>query len=178
MDIFSLPLKMKYLKTIKDSKKNCYDVEYIITRKIKGNKKFYLIKWEGYPLTGCSWEPISHLYNVIDMVKEFEENFPQSINHKVLKEFYSEYKKYKLQNHLRKKRELKKGKEKNAQSNKIIIELDNDNDTDLTNNDEKGQNEENFNELNKNIKNKFEKVKVDCPNVKCLEKLIKPIIIW
>ena len=84
---------MKYLKSIKDSKKNCYDVEYIITRKIKGNKKFYLIKWEGYPLTGCSWEPISHLYNVIDMVKEFEENFPQSINHKVLKEFYSEYKK-------------------------------------------------------------------------------------
>ena len=176
---------MKYIKANNASKKMCYNVEYIITRRIKSNKKYYLIKWEGYPITGCSWEPISHLYNVIGMVKEFEDKFPQSINHKSLKEFYSEYKKYKIQNNLSKKRILKKSKAKIAHSNKIIIELDNDGDITLINDEEKDQNKENnCKELNEifesevNKIDKIEKIKDDCPNLKNIEKLIKPIIVW
>ncbi|CAB4044741.1 Hypothetical predicted protein [Paramuricea clavata] len=38
-----------------------YSVERIISkRKIKGEYE-YLIKWDGWPLTACSWEPSSHL---------------------------------------------------------------------------------------------------------------------
>ena len=114
---------MKYIKSNSTYRQKCYNVELIITRKIKGKKKFYLIKWEGYPITDCSWEPISHLSNVNDMVKEFDDNFPNSINHKYLKEFKLELKKYKYhKNH--KKTEKNKKKLKTPQSNKIIIELD------------------------------------------------------
>ena len=99
---------MKYIKSININRQKLYDVEFIITSKIKGKKKFYLIKWKGYPITDCSWEPISHLSNVNDMVKEFDDNFPNSINHKNLKEFKLELKKHKQQKILKKLKNLKK----------------------------------------------------------------------
>ena len=108
---------MKYIKSNNTHRQKCYNVEFIITRRIIGNKKFYLIKWEGYPITGCSWEPISHLSNIKDMVKEFDDNFPNSINHKLLKEFKLELKKYKQNSKIKKFKKIKK----NSKSNKIII---------------------------------------------------------
>ena len=101
-----------------------FDVEKIITRRMDGKKCLYLIKWEGYPITDFTWEPISHLSNIIDMVQEFEENFPQSINQKLLKEFYIEYKKYEHKKFLQKKRLMKRQKGQKLESNKIIISLD------------------------------------------------------
>ena len=54
--------------------KDYYDVETILGRKIINNKKYYLIKWEGYSNEESTWEPISHLLNVRDMVEDFEKN--------------------------------------------------------------------------------------------------------
>ena len=175
---------MKYIKTNNTNSQKCYNVEFIITRKIKGKKKFYLIKWEGYSIADCSWEPISHLSNVNDLVKEFDDNFPNSINHRYLKEFKLEWKKYKQKKNAEKTQTFKKYK-KNSHSNKIIIELD---DIDLnTINNEKETEEtkiesdiiiekkvnENKNELlEKNNEN-------DISNYfNNNGKLIKPILIW
>ena len=56
-----------------------YEVEKIITRKTKKNKKLYLIKWKNFPLECSTWEPLSHLTNVLFLVQEFEKNYPDSI---------------------------------------------------------------------------------------------------
>ena len=62
---------MKYLKN------KYYNVDKIITRKIKRGQKFYLIKWKGFPLEYCSWEPISHLTKILNVVEIFDNNFPK-----------------------------------------------------------------------------------------------------
>ena len=123
---------MKYIRTQKtnSSTKNnlynkLYNVENIITRRIFGNKKLYLIKWEGYPITESSWEPISNLSSIIYMVKEFEENFPSSINQKLMNEYIEQFKRGKYKKISVKKKNLKKRKNKHiANNNKIIFILD------------------------------------------------------
>ena len=83
---------MKYLKGKKRIKndindKDCFEVEKIITRKVDGKNKFYLVKWVGYPLKDCSWEPFSHLQKISGMIETFEQNFPNSIDKKRLRKY-------------------------------------------------------------------------------------------
>ena len=174
-------------------KDNCYDVEYIITRRTEGKKNFYLIKWEGYPIKDCSWEPLSHLSNVMDMVNEFEDNFPNSIEQKALKEFCVELRKYEHKKFLQKKRLMKRQKGQKLESNKIIISLEdvNTNYSKTQNDDEKPKIEinsisicDNENDVNKENEYKdnginYDKINNDEEdNIKNVGKLIKPIIIW
>ena len=114
---------MKYIRT--SIKNKLYNVENIITRKNVGKKKLYLIKWEGYPITESSWEPICNLSNLIYMVKEFEDNYPFSINQKLVNEYIVKYKKCKYKKFSDKKTNLKNRKNKQSlNNNKIIIILD------------------------------------------------------
>ena len=181
---------MKQTKSYLFPKNKCFDVEYIITRRTERKKNFYLIKWEGYPIKDCSWEPISHLSNVMDMVNEFDHNFPNSIEQKSLKEFYAELKKYKHEKFLKKKRMLKNRKEKKLESNKIIIAID-----DISSNNSINQKEEKIkkeatsislfenddNKENENILTEInsDEINNNTENEKREKlKLIKPIIIW
>ena len=82
---------MKYL-TLKNK---YYNVDKIITRKIKKGKKFYLIKWKGFSLEYCSWEPISHLNKILNIVEIFDKYFHNSIEKEEYKHFLKFYKKYK-----------------------------------------------------------------------------------
>jgi hypothetical protein len=50
-----------------------YQVETILDKKKQGKKTLYLVKWEGYSVEESTWEPISNLKNVKDMVKLYEE---------------------------------------------------------------------------------------------------------
>ena len=168
---------MKYIKSNHSYRQKCFNVELIITRRIKGKKKFYLIKWEGYPITDCSWEPISHLSNVNDIVKEFDNNFPNSINHKYLKEFKLELKKN--------NEKIKKFKKimENSQSNKIIIELDdidlNDINIDKEIEGTKNENDTIIEEKYDENKNLLIEKKNDINDYfKNDGKLIRPILIW
>jgi len=34
--------------------------------------KFYLVKWTGYPDSQNTWEPVSNLSNVRDMIRTFD----------------------------------------------------------------------------------------------------------
>jgi hypothetical protein len=49
-----------------------YNVEKILAKKYKP-ELMYLIKWEGWDSNNATWEPLSNLINVMDMVEEFEE---------------------------------------------------------------------------------------------------------
>ena len=121
---------MKYLLSKKrfNNAKNYFDVEKIITRKIDGKNKYYLIKWVGYPLKDCSWEPVSHLQNISHMVEIFDNNFPSSIDKRGLKRYLcvinrKESHIIRIKNPFLKAkcfRKMKKNKERN-----IIISIDN-----------------------------------------------------
>ncbi len=50
-----------------------YNVEKIIGKKIVNGKALYKIKWEGYPMSQCTWEPLKNLKKVMDMVDEYNE---------------------------------------------------------------------------------------------------------
>ena len=40
-----------------------YEVEKILTKRGEENHIQYLIKWKGFPMEDCSWEPASNLKN-------------------------------------------------------------------------------------------------------------------
>ena len=181
---------MKYFncrRAYRTYKNKFYDIENIITKRNDGKTNYYLIKWKGYAISDCTWEPISNLFYAMEMVKEFEENFPFSINHKLLNEFLIEFKKHKQ--HFKKK-SLKKQKIKKEKENKIIIYIDN---MDLDNKNEENKeceisktesnplvekNEENINKDNKlnifNIEKNDSETSININQ----EKLKRPTLIW
>ena len=67
-----------------------YEVEKIITRKKLKRKKYYLIKWQDYPINDSTWEPISNLKNIRNMILDFEKEYPKSIDKKLLEIFQNE----------------------------------------------------------------------------------------
>ena len=56
-----------------------FAVESILDKKVVNGIAQYKIKWVGYPLSDCTWEPFSHLENVKDMVARFEYNLLSNI---------------------------------------------------------------------------------------------------
>ena len=50
-----------------------YKVEKILKKKVNKNGSFFFLKWEGYPLSQATWEPLENLTSIDYMIKEFEE---------------------------------------------------------------------------------------------------------
>jgi len=48
-----------------------YEVESILDMKTKHKKKFYLVKWKGYPLHDATWEPENNLTNCHKALQKF-----------------------------------------------------------------------------------------------------------
>ena len=76
-----------------------YQVESIIDKRLnKKGKPEYKIKWKDYPFEECSWEPLSHLKNVLFMIKEFELNHLSENSIASTNEDYSTFTKKKRKN--------------------------------------------------------------------------------
>jgi hypothetical protein len=60
---------------------NSYEVEDILEESFYNDKKWLLIKWKGYPLEDCSWEPVSNLINGNVLLSEWN-NKKHSIREK------------------------------------------------------------------------------------------------
>ena len=108
------------------------------------------------------------------MVEEFDKDFPNSINQKLLKEFLKEYRRFEYLKFLQKKKIkiLKKCKLKTSNPNKFIIPLDN------GEIEEDHEEEETESKENTNITIDVNNSEDNCYNVNNPGKLIKPIIIW
>ena len=170
-----------------------YEVENIITRKINGKNKLYLIKWAGYPIKYSTWEPISNLDNIMDLVEIFDKNFPNSIKKRELRKYLNTINKkgkYKIKRKMKNKLEKKRiYKNENVNSNNhIIINLE---DFDIINeviedNKEYSENKiekEDFilekNEYKKeDIEKKEEESDTKISQEEEKPKLIRPILIW
>ena len=108
--------------------KDFFEVERIITRKYKGDKKYYLVKWVGHSLKDCSWEPASNLENIKSMVENFDNNYPNSIKKRLLKKYFrlihgSKRNRYRNKNHLELKKNLQNKDDSN--NNNLIIRIHN-----------------------------------------------------
>jgi hypothetical protein len=57
-----------------ESQDEIYTVEKIIGKRIDGSTIKYLVKWEGYPKEQSTWEPVSNLSNVLDLIEEYEKS--------------------------------------------------------------------------------------------------------
>ena len=91
------------MESIFNSNDKEYEVEKIITRKYYKNKKYYLIKWLCYPITESTWEPISNIKNLDSMLKEFEHEYPYSIDKEMYDIYCTETQKGKSKSHKNKK---------------------------------------------------------------------------
>jgi len=49
-----------------------YRVEKILDHKRKRNRDYYLVKWQGYPLSDATWEPMEHLKHARKTVEDFQ----------------------------------------------------------------------------------------------------------
>ena len=93
-----------------------YEVERILDRKkIKGKYK-YLIKWKGYSMKECTWEPLSSLENIKDYVEQFDAAID---NDKFIKE--EEVKEENKENEDIDNKNNKSSKEKTKTNNKGFI---------------------------------------------------------
>ena len=59
-----------------------YNVEKILDRRMVKNKLLYKIKWEGYPMNQCTWEPLENLSTVLELVEEYDRSHPMKQNKK------------------------------------------------------------------------------------------------
>ena len=66
-----------------DSEDELYNVEKILDKKKVGGKVLYKVKWEGYDINQCTWEPLKNLFNVQKFINEFERKNKQN-NKKIL----------------------------------------------------------------------------------------------
>ena len=182
---------MQYLKSFKDLDfsdiEDYYEVEKIITRRFTGKNRIYLIKWLGYPIEDCTWEPISHLDKMSNLVDTFDRNFPRSIDKRQLSKYlHSINKGYKRRiknkNHVMHKKVLKNKSNKN---NHILIDFEDfsvinkksEEDGKDTDDDEKVESIEISVEKNED-KNIEEESGAGLTHENTETKLIKPIIIW
>ena len=51
-----------------------YEVEKIVDKRKRFGKNEYKVKWLGYKMSECTWEPLEHLLNVMDEVEKYEKS--------------------------------------------------------------------------------------------------------
>lgn len=51
-----------------------YNIEKILDRRVMNGRIEYKIKWEGYPMSQCTWEPLKNLETVKELLTEFDNN--------------------------------------------------------------------------------------------------------
>jgi hypothetical protein len=49
-----------------------YVVEKILEKKLEEGQTLFKIKWKGWPMTSCTWEPLENLDNIPEMLAKFE----------------------------------------------------------------------------------------------------------
>jgi hypothetical protein len=55
-------------------------VESIVGKRTRRGKTEYCVLWKGFPASEATWEPLSHLKGVMDLVRVFESKVGQNCN--------------------------------------------------------------------------------------------------
>ena len=97
-----------------------YNIEKILGRRKQNGVLKYKIKWQGYNISQCTWEPMKNLVTAKELVEEYDRTHPIILGKKPGKS--KQKKKDKNNNLLTKKKILKKDKNEN----KILENIPND----------------------------------------------------
>lgn len=57
-----------------------YEVEKIIDKRKRFGKDEYKVKWLGYKMSECTWEPVENLLNVMDEIEKYENSHKDNQN--------------------------------------------------------------------------------------------------
>ena len=107
-----------------------YNIEKIIGRRKINGKFEYKIKWEGYPMNQCTWEPMKNLESAKELVEEYNRSNPIDLPQKSAK---ADHKK-KDDTFLNKKRkEIKEENEEKVEKEEIKEENEKKNQENLPN---------------------------------------------
>ena len=89
-----------------------YNIEKILGRRKHNGIIQYKIKWEGYPISQCTWEPMKNLETAKELVEEYDRTHPITLYKKQGKS--EQKKKDKNNNLLSQKRKLNKDENENT----------------------------------------------------------------
>ena len=103
-----------------------YNIERIIDRRYINGKFEYKIKWEGYPMSQCTWEPLKNLEMAIELVEEYNNDHPikNDTNKNSLNEITPKPKKKNLNNSFINKKTRKSLSKESTKNKKQKIEED------------------------------------------------------
>jgi hypothetical protein len=59
-----------------------YEVEKIVDKRVRNGKVEYKIKWVGYSMEECTWEPLKNLENIKKMIDDYNEKINQKESQK------------------------------------------------------------------------------------------------
>ena len=78
-DLETAKVKVQEYENLLTSQQN-YEIEKILEKRVQKGKLQYFVKWKNFDET--TWEPLSHLQDVRDMIDEFEKKqvFDRFIN--------------------------------------------------------------------------------------------------
>ena len=61
---------------------NLYNVEKILDVRFINGKPEYKIKWENYPISQCTWEPLKNLETIPHLIEEYNKSHPMKLESK------------------------------------------------------------------------------------------------
>ena len=101
-----------------------YNIEKVLDRKKVNGRFEYKIKWEGYPLSQSTWEPMKNLLNAKALIDEYDKTHPVNITNT------NDNLKSKENSFSNKKKKINDGVSKSNQENEDLIknkrDIDND----------------------------------------------------
>ena len=53
-----------------------YEVDQILDSRYRRRQLQYLVLWKGYPISDATWEPITHLQNALEAIRDFHQRYP------------------------------------------------------------------------------------------------------
>jgi len=132
-----------------------YNIEKILGRRKHNGIIQYKIKWEGYPISQCTWEPMKNLETAKELVEEYDRTHPIGLDKKPGKS--EQKKKDKNNNLLSQKRKLNKDENENTIQENTPNEIIHDDEAKNNENVSKQEINENLNEnvhtIDDNLKN-------------------------
>ena len=132
-----------------------YNIEKILGKRKQNGIIQYKIKWEGYPISQCTWEPMKNLETAKELVEEYDRTHPITLDKKQGKS--EQKKKDKNNNLLSQKRKLNKDENENTIQENTPNEIIHDDEAKNNENVSKQEINENLNEnvhtIDDNLKN-------------------------
>ena len=97
-----------------------YEVEKIVDKRTKNGKEEYKIKWVGYSMSECTWEPLKNLENIKKMIDDY--NMKLNLKDSLKKSSDNKFLGKKTENPIPNYNNIKEDKEKDKLKENLLSE--------------------------------------------------------